>query len=86
VEFITGNNSEEDTSGTEESDEDIKLGDKPFLKKQKEQLRTIYDLIEDIDSKAKHRQLETNRRLSKTTKKANTENITLSNTKYNSSG
>jgi hypothetical protein len=51
AEFIPGNSSEEDTSGTEESDEDIKLGNKPFLKKQKEQLRHIYDLIEDVDSK-----------------------------------
>jgi hypothetical protein len=51
VEFIPGNSSEEETSGTEESDEDIKLGNKPFLKKQEEQLRHIYDLIEDVDSK-----------------------------------
>jgi hypothetical protein len=51
AEFIPGNSSEEETSGTEESDEDIKLGNKPFLKKQKEQLRHIYDLIEDVDSK-----------------------------------
>jgi hypothetical protein len=51
AEFIPGNSSEEDTSGTEESDEDIKLGNKPFLKKQKEQLRHIHDLIEDVDSK-----------------------------------
>jgi hypothetical protein len=51
VEFIPGNSSEDDTSGSEESEEDIKLGNKPFLKKQKEQLGHINDLIEDVDSK-----------------------------------
>jgi hypothetical protein len=51
AEFIPGNSSEEDTSGTEESEEDIKFGNKPFLKKQKEQLGHINDLIEDVDSK-----------------------------------
>jgi hypothetical protein len=34
-----------------ESDEDITLGNKSFLKKQEEQLRHINDLIEDVDSK-----------------------------------
>jgi hypothetical protein len=51
AEFIPSNSSGEDSSGTEESDEDIKLGDNLFLKKPKEQLRHIYDLIEDVDSK-----------------------------------
>jgi hypothetical protein len=49
--LIPGNSSEEDTSGTEESEQDIKLGNKPFLKKQKEQLGHINDLIEQVDSK-----------------------------------
>jgi hypothetical protein len=51
VEFIPDNSSEETTSGTEESNEDIELGDKAFQKKQKEQLKHIYDLIEDVASK-----------------------------------
>jgi TolA-binding protein len=84
AELIPGNSSEEATSETGESDEDIELSNKPLLKKQQEQLRHIYDLIEDVDSKIQT--VRDEQKVIEDNKENEHREHNLNNTRFNLSG